>query len=489
MDGQFELIFNTTPDAIVITRFSDGIIVDINEGFTKITGLSRADTIGKTVLEAGLWRYPEDRMKFISELTDHGSVENTETAFYDKNGAELICLLSAKVFPLGDVPHIISVIHDITKRKQTEGALKKSEEKYRNIFENIQDVYYEAALDATILEVTPSIVRFSKGQYTRENVIGKSLFEFYAVPEEREKFYAELKAKGRVDDFEFSLKNKDGEILFVSIASYLILDAEGRPEKVAGSLRDITARKNAEMALLKSNRELEKLNSTKDKFFSIVAHDLRSPFNGFLGLLALMEDEFDELTKEQLFKYIHAIGNSARNLFNLLENLLEWSRLQMELATVDKSPLLIRSIIDTNIQLAADQALKKNISLTCTVPAGQMVYADERMLDSIFRNLISNGLKFTQTGGKVTVFSRKTADGFIEIAVQDTGMGMEKSRVGELFIITANTSRKGTDGEPSSGLGLILCKEFVERNGGKIRVESQEGVGTIFYFTLPESEV
>ena len=219
MDGNLELIFNTTPDAIVITRLSDGIIVDINDGFTKITGLSRADTIGKTVLEARLWKDPEGRQKFIRELTEHGSVENAETSFYHKIGTELICLLSAKVFPLADVPHIISVIHDVTKRKQTEGALKKSEEKYRNIFENIQDVYYEAALDATILEVTPSIVRFSKGQYTREEVIGKSLFEFYAVPEEREKFYAELKAKGRVDDFEFSLKNKDGEILFVSITS------------------------------------------------------------------------------------------------------------------------------------------------------------------------------------------------------------------------------------------------------------------------------
>ena len=176
---------------------------------------------------------------------------------------------------------------------------------------------------------------------------------------------------------------------------------------------------------------------------------------------------------------------SATGLYSLLENLLEWSQLQRGFIFYTPELILLKPKVLIVTALVKESAIKKEIDLSYNIPEDLMVFADENMLGGILRNLTSNAVKFTPKGGKVTITAKSMPDGRVEISVKDTGIGMTREMVENLFQIEINTSRKGTDSEPSSGLGLILCKDFVEKHGGKLWVESEEGKGSMFYFNIP----
>ncbi|MCX6283944.1 MAG: HAMP domain-containing sensor histidine kinase, partial [Bacteroidetes bacterium] len=223
----------------------------------------------------------------------------------------------------------------------------------------------------------------------------------------------------------------------------------------------------------------------KDKFFSIIAHDLRSPFQGFLGLTEIMNEELPSMSLDQIQEMNMMMKESASNLYRLLENLLEWAQMQRGTITFKPVSLFLKPKTSENLATVRDIAVKKGIEVICNIPEEFMVYADEFMLGGILRNIASNALKFTPKGGKVTISTKAILGNFIEISIRDTGIGMNKIMMENLFRLDVKSNRLGTEGEPSSGLGLILCKEFVEKQGGKIWVESEEGKGTTFYFTLP----
>ena len=177
--------------------------------------------------------------------------------------------------------------------------------------------------------------------------------------------------------------------------------------------------------------------------------------------------------------------NSATNLFNLLGNLLEWSRMQRGLTQFAPTIVLLPEKFEECSLLLKDLRIKKQITLMSEIPPGLKVVADGDMLGGILRNLLTNGLKFTPKGGNITVSARSVSSNEIEISVEDTGIGMKKEMIENLFRLDINTSRKGTEGEPSTGLGLIICNDFIKKHGGKLIVESEEGKGSIFRFTLP----
>ena len=239
------------------------------------------------------------------------------------------------------------------------------------------------------------------------------------------------------------------------------------------------------LELQQQGKELHELNATKDKFFSIIAHDLRGPFNGFLGLTRVMVEDLSDLTQGEILKFAVSMRNSATNLFQLLENLLEWSRSQRGLVNFEPEPFLLRSMIVESMQTLMDTAHKKGVGISFEIPDDLEVYADKYMLASILRNLASNALKFSRKGGSVTIAAKPIPGNSVEISVRDQGIGMSSSMVDNLFRIDVQTNRKGTENEPSSGLGLLLCKDFIEKHGGKIWVESEEGKGSTLYFTLP----
>lgn len=230
--------------------------------------------------------------------------------------------------------------------------------------------------------------------------------------------------------------------------------------------------------------ELQEANATKDKFFSIIAHDLRSPFTALIGLAELMVKRFDRYSHDELHELAEEIQKSAENIYTLIENLLTWSRVQR--GTMEYVPATIKlyEIARHNLLLMRAGAAQKQITLQNQIPEDLDAYADHNMVDTILRNLLSNALKFTYSGGTVQV-SATTDHQFVSIAVTDTGAGIPAEQIPGLFRIDVRHSRAGTAGEKGTGLGLILCYELVKKHGGDLRVQSTVGKGSTFTFTLP----
>jgi PAS domain S-box-containing protein len=284
---------------------------------------------------------------------------------------------------------------------------------------------------------------------------------------------------------EIPLTTADGEHYY-DIRLSILTDKRGQRTGHLLIARDITARKQADAELRAAHAELHALNASKDKFFSIISHDLRSPFSTLMGFSEILEQQADTLTREEIKSQAHWLHASAERVYALLENLLNWSRLQRGAMPCQPENISVAQIADDNLALFQSKAEQKQITLTGTIDDQAWVYADYAMVNTVVRNLLSNALKFTPTGGRIDL-SARTLDAEIEVTVADTGVGMEPEDCARLFRIDEQHTTAGTDGEKGSGLGLILCRELVERNGGQIRVESQPGQGTTFRCTLPQS--
>jgi signal transduction histidine kinase len=243
-------------------------------------------------------------------------------------------------------------------------------------------------------------------------------------------------------------------------------------------------RKRISYAIKKYTEELKQLNQSKDKFFSIIAHDLKNPFITILGFSDLLQTDYKELSDDERLFYIEEMKKSAEISYHLLQNLLQWSRSQIGRIEFNPQRLDLVKIVNDNFLLLLKTAEKKQIEMIHAIPSGLFVTADENMLNSILRNLLTNAIKFSNRGEKVFV-NASIKDLLFEISITDNGIGMNSTTIDNLFKLDIMQSTAGTDNELDTGLGLILCKEFVEKNGGTIRVLSEPGKGSKFIFTLP----
>lgn len=257
---------------------------------------------------------------------------------------------------------------------------------------------------------------------------------------------------------------------------------------------DVTDLKNTEEKLREktellevTNQELASLNAQKDRFFSIIAHDLMSPFNSLLGISQLLAGSAEKMDRADIVDGVQAINASGENLFALLKNLLEWSQLQSDGTAFNPAVLSLNDLIDRNMRLFGPAAEQKNITLTAEIAPGVDAYGDVNAVDTIIRNLVSNALKFTHIGGIVRIAAERTTGG-TEMSVSDTGVGIARDKLGRLFDLGENLSSSGTCGETGTGLGLKLCAEFVGKHGGTIDVESTVGKGTKFRVILPPEQ-
>jgi two-component system sensor histidine kinase/response regulator len=250
---------------------------------------------------------------------------------------------------------------------------------------------------------------------------------------------------------------------------------------------ELLARVKTHLTLQHAKEELQELNATKDKFFSIIAHDLRGPFTALFGLTELLKEKLDHYSKDETKNIVNELQNSAKTVHTLLENLLTWSRLQRNIMEHFPDSIPLADIARHNIllfQLTADQ---KQISLRNLIQEETMVYADFDMVDTVLRNLIANAIKFTDIAGTIEM-SAKEDEQSVEIAVSDTGIGISEENISKLFRIDVKQNNVGTAGERGTGLGLLLCKELVKKNSGRIWVESELGKGSTFRFTLPKGK-
>ena len=314
--------------------------------------------------------------------------------------------------------------------------------------------------------------------------------EFYHS-DDRE-FVFESFTKAMIDgipyDIEARFINARGEKMWVQTAGKPI-SKNGKIVRVLGTIMDITDRKFAEQTLKESEEKLRESNNVKDKFFSIIAHDLRSPFNSILGFSEILNNDFDEYDSATQKRFIGLIHNSVNRVFKLLDNLLLWSSFQRGVIVFNPEEINLYLFLVERIKLLNQSADDKSIKILSQITEDIFVNADRNMLSTIIRNLLSNAIKFTRKGGEIMITSRLISDKnnseATEITISDNGVGIPSEIQSKLFDVGQDISTKGTDNETGTGLGLVLCKEFVEKHGGEIWIKSEIDKGSQFIFTIP----
>jgi len=385
----------------------------------------------------------------------------------------------------GNVSNVILNIEDITKSKEAEYARTESEMKYRILVENSLQAMF-IMQDDKLLSANKRLENLTMYSYSEMVKKGKDWLKTVIYPDDYKKATVLLKRmfSGKVvpEKNEFRVVRKDNKIRWVEALGTTI-DYEGKKAILVVAV-DITKYKEAVTVLEESEEKLRQLNATKDKFFSIVAHDLKNPFNAIMGFSNLLSEAYDNFDEKQRKTFIRNISDATENTYKLLQNLLEWSRTQTQSIEYKPDAIDLNEIINNNISVLKSSATNKDITVTLKVPSNTTAFADENMTRTVIRNLLSNAIKFTRPGGKIEISASETGN-YIEVCIADNGVGISKENQKKLFKIDKQFKSYGTSNEQGSGLGLILCKEFVEKNGGKIWVESKYGVGSKFKFTLP----
>jgi hypothetical protein len=483
-EERFSKAYKTSPISFMIAKMKEGSIIEVNDEFTRISGFTREETIGNTTLGLNIWVHEKDRQKMIATLQDGRSMIRQETQLRAKNGSILTTLLSSQVIQLGNEYCIISSIEDITERKRIEVILQESEKKFRRIFDNVQDLYYETLIDGTIIEISPSIRTLSKDQYKREDLVGKSIDEFYQIPEKRQSLLSALKEKGMVSDFEITLKNRDGSLIPCSIMAKISVDDQGCPEKIIGSMRDITERKKFENELIKAREKAEESDRLKTAFLHNISHEIRTPLNAIVGFCALIgETDIDKHTRQS---YIETIMQSSDQLLAIISDIVDISNIEANLVKLVKNEVDVELLLESTCKQFLPKAVEKNVKLEWKSELSgpdALIFADRTKLIQILSNLLNNALKFT-IAGSIKARCKKTDD-YLEFSISDTGIGIAPEnyeKIFDRFYQVQNTISKFYEG---TGLGLSISKAYVELMGGKIWLTSEQGKGTIFFFTLP----
>ena len=356
----------------------------------------------------------------------------------------------------------------------------------------------------TLMDNIPDRIYFknNKGEYIRINkaaalrrgisdpkeAINKTDFDFFTKEHAEQALKDELKIirNGRVleniEEKQTWIGSKED---WASTTKAPIRNDDGEIIGTFGITRDITERKKAQEALEQSEIKLRELNAIKDKFFSIIAHDLRGPFNGLFGLLDMVREDFDEIGVDEVKENLELMNEILRNLFQLLEDLLEWGRIQRNVFDFSPTNENISQTIKNVVDLYSINAKNKGINLILDIPANLFVEFDKKMISTVVRNLLTNAIKFTEPRGTIKITAKDETKQII-ISVEDTGVGISNNNLHRLFNLTEYFSTKGTNNESGTGLGLILCKEFIEKHNGKMTVETELKKGSIFSFSIPK---
>jgi signal transduction histidine kinase len=285
---------------------------------------------------------------------------------------------------------------------------------------------------------------------------------------------------------EYIAIRKDKSRHYIDVNATVLPDSNGNPASILFIERDITERKRVEEEIIQKNLKLAELIATKDKFFSIIAHELKSPFQGLLGYSHILSTEYITLSEEEKISFIGRIDELSHSSYKLLENLLEWSRMQTGQMIFNAEDFNLLVVLYPTLSLVKQIAQNKDIEFKYLIDNSIFINADKNMLTTIIRNLISNSIKFTIPGGKIKLAVVKM-DNLVKISVTDTGIGIDKEGLDNLFQIDKSISKKGTSNERGTGLGLLICKEMIKKHRGKISVESEVGKGSTFSFTIPSS--
>lgn len=475
---RLKILTDLTIEGLLI--HDNGKIIDVNPACERMLGVDMDLIINSSVYDYIHHDY-RDMVRLRSEEKITGKYE---ALLVRSDGSVFPAEIEANYITIKGKTFRAAAIRDITEQKRTEEQINK----FLSAITQSPAAIVITDTNGNIEYVNPQFTTITG--YSFDEAIGKNpriLKSGLTNPELYSALWHTLK-EGNTWKGEILNKRKDGSLFWESATIAPIKNERGLTISYLAVKEDITSKKEAEQALIQSQQKLQQVNATKDKFFSIIAHDLKNPFNiilGFADLLLQNHKEYDEDTRESVIKTIYDISLKT---FNLLENLLAWSRTQMGKIPFSPKVIDLQTLTNDSISLFKEIADKKKIKLTSMVTEDLSVFADRDMVATVLRNLIINGIKFTPREGRVIVRADKSADNMILIEVKDSGIGINPEKIEVIFSVDRDWSEPGTEDETGTGLGLFLCKEFVEKNGGRIWVESEVSVGTSFYFTLPVNQ-
>ncbi|MBN1301453.1 MAG: PAS domain-containing sensor histidine kinase [Melioribacteraceae bacterium] len=491
---------NSIREMLVVTDANNKILY-INSAFSKVYGYSVEEAVGQQI---DLIRSEKNDPNIYKEIYSETRVKGRWTGvLYDKkkSGESFLVSLNTSIVKddTGDPVALVGGTIDLTEQINSETILRETEEKYKSLFLELKETIYESTPDGKLLDINPSGVELF-GYSSKEELLKADIArELYLNEKDREAFKNKLEKDGFVKNYEIDIKTKSGDISTVLETSMVVRDKDGKIQCYRGILRDITEAKhnqallteyleklaNMNEQLKNSEANLKRLNNEKDKFFSIIAHDLKSPFNSLLGLSEFLIEDINELSQDEIKSFAQAINVSAQNVFKLLDNLLQWSQIQTGRMKLEPERFKMSEVILSANTLLSANAENKGVILKLDLEKDTEVYADKNMISSVVRNLLSNAIKFSNQNDSVTI-TINNREKEVLVSVMDTGIGMKPEICENLFKINRNRSMPGTNNELGTGLGLILCKELVEKNEGQIWVESKFGEGSEFCFTLPK---
>jgi PAS domain S-box-containing protein len=470
--------FKSAPYSISIARITDGKFIEVNDAFTTIFGFTSEEAINNSSIGLDIWVNNEDRKWVTSTLLDGRVVSGKEFLFKNKDGKIITCLVASRFININKEPFIIFSIDDITERKQAENLLKESEQKSMSIMENSADAIFITNQQGKYIYTNKEVSTMLG--YTSEEMKSKAIVDITKPNKQEEifKIFNQVLNEGKGFS-EIELLKKGGNYITTDLNAVLLPDGT-----VYGSCRDITKRKHTEFELIKAKERAEESDRLKSAFLTNMSHEIRTPMNGILGFAELLKEP--NLTIEEQQDYIQTMQISGARMLNTINSIVDISKIESGLIGIDIKETNLNEKIEFTYKFFKPEVEIKGLQFLFKngLPTNEaIIKTDNEKVYGILTNLVRNAIKFTYDGS--IEFGYKKKGEYLEFYVKDTGIGVPKNHqeiIFERFRQGSETHNRGYEG---SGLGLSISKSYVEMLGGRIWVESEEGLGSTFYFTIP----
>ncbi len=472
-------------ESFVLMLDSDLRISYLSPSYQKIFGHYLKDRKGGSFFD---FVHPDDveTIKKMLQQLSQGEKKRVEFYFQLKKSTGEYRYMQGVFNNLLDNPDLKAFVlnfWDITELRKTQQAISESEKKYYDIFNAFPDIYFRINMKGIITEISPSVN--SIAGYDRYEVIGNPIFDFVEMDMDWEKARKILFSLKHVKDFSLTLRTKNGKKIYCSLNVFDVKNSQGEIIGFEGVLRDISGRVVAEKQLQQSERELKEANASKDKILSIIGHDLLGPIGTQKSILDMVIDDVEDFSREEILRLLQSMKPSLDATFTMIENLLSWARIMRRSIKPNLKQNNLSLIVKRSFDLLNQQAEQKKIKLVYSGDEEVLAVFDKNLIEIVIRNILSNAIKFSNPGGEILVEAVKKGNE-VEVSISDQGMILSEKDIQKILKEKEKMeSRLGTQKEKGTGLGLIVVKEFIRHNKGKLFIKSQPGHGTTFSFVLP----
>ncbi len=505
-EEQYKILFNNLSDAAFVHEFTNdnlpGKFIEVNDIACRRLGYTREELLEMTPRDIDApegWALVPEMMEKL-KANKHAVWEGIHVT---KDRRKIPVEINNHLFEMGGKQVILSTVRDITQSKASEEMLRRSEEKYRKIFENVQDTFYQADTNGIITEISPSIEKYSG--YRPDELIGMKIESVYRDPEERDALLKILSEKGEVEDYIVHLYNKKGRLVYASANVHLLFAPDGKAVGIEGALRDVTERflaeerlRESEKLLRKQNEEYvllnEELNIAREKavesdrlksaFLANMSHEIRTPMNGIVGFSQMLGDP--GLPKEDREAYIRIVNSSCEQLLHIINDIIDISKIEAGQIDLSESQFSLRELLDEVYSFFMPSATAASLRLILDPVQeiiAEMIVSDRTKIRQVLDNLVNNAIKYTAFG-EVSI-KCWLSDEMLKFEVKDTGIGILPEMHDAIFKRFTQLDAPYIKNKSGTGLGLSISKAYVEKMGGSIGFTSVPGMGSTFWFTLP----